>query len=117
VKTAGVFEITTENKALKAGETYSLTFNTKQLSQIQGYQFTLGYENLSVEKLKTGVTGIENFGLHKMDDGMITTSWNSKLVSSQQTVLDNNEQATTLFTIEFKAQQNGRFRDTIDFKR
>ena len=35
------FEITTENKVLKAGESYNLTFQTEQLSKIQGYQFTL----------------------------------------------------------------------------
>ena len=52
--TEKAFEITTEDKALKAGESYTVSFKTEQLSSIQGYQFTLGYDNLKVEKLKSG---------------------------------------------------------------
>ncbi len=110
--TKAVFEIQTEDKALKVGETYSLTFSTTQLPAIQGYQFTLGYDNLKISKLKTGIAGVENFGLHKMDKGMITTSWNQPLAVSNSNQQDANPQPATrnsqLFTIEFTAQTNGK---------
>ena len=118
--TTAVFEIQTEDKTLKVGESYSLTFSTTQLPKIQGYQFTLGYDNLKVFKLKTGVAGVENFGLHKMDKGMITTSWNQPLtVGSQQLAVGStqpttdNRQPTTLFTIEFTAQTNGQLSEQL----
>jgi len=110
--TTEIFEITTEDKLLKAGESYSLTFQTEQLSKIQGYQFTLGYENLKVSNLKTGVAGVENFGLHLMDKGMITTSWNQELVGSQQLAVGST-QLTTLFTIEFVAEKDGQLSEQL----
>ena len=104
-RTKGIFEITTEDKDLKAGETYKVTFSTKQLPEIQGYQFTLAYDNLKVEKLHSGIAGIENFGLHKMDEGMITTSWNQ--------LATNNQQRATLFTLDFIAQKDGKLSEQL----
>jgi len=103
------FEITTEDKVLKAGETYSLAFRTKQLANIQGYQFTLGYEDLKLEKLNSGIAGVENFGLHKMEEGMITTSWNQESASNNQ--LETN---ITLFTIAFTALNDGQLSEQLN---
>jgi len=117
--TKGVFEITTEDKDLKAGETYTFTFHTKQLEQIQGYQFTLGYEDLNLEKLHSGLAGIKNFGLHKMDEGRITTSWNVSGISHQSSVNStqpstvNREPSIVLFTIEFTAQKAGKLSEQL----
>jgi len=110
--TTSTFEITTEDKKLKAGETYSLAFSTEQLNTIQGYQFTLGY---------SGVAGVENFGLHKMDDGMITTSWNQSAVGSTQLAVANSSQPSTvnrepltvLFNIEFTALKDGKLSEQL----
>ena len=110
--TEKVFDITTEEKALKAGETYTVSFQTDQLASIQGYQFTLGYDDLKVEKLKSGVVGVENFGLHKMDKGMITTSWNQTSVGSTQPAT-RNSQLATLFTIDFTAQKDGKLSEQL----
>lgn len=117
------FEITTEDKALKAGEVYKIAFNTDQLTTIQGYQFTLGYDDLKVEQLKSGVVGVENFGLQKMDKGMITTSWNQSSVGSRQLAVgsnsqqDANPQPATLFTIEFTAQKDGKLSEQLNILR
>jgi len=104
--TTSTFEILTEDKVVKAGETYSTEFTTDQLSEIQGYQFTLNYEALQVTKLKSGVVGVENFGVHKMDKGMITTSWNQSLIGSI-------EPSTVLFSIEFTAEKTGKLSELL----
>ena len=112
--TKEIFEIQTEDKTLKIGETYSLIFSTTQLSKIQGYQFTLGYDNLKVSKLKSGIAGVENFGLHKMQKGMITTSWNQPLaIGSQQLAVSSTQPSTVLFTIEFIAQKDGKLSEQL----
>jgi len=111
--TTSVFEITTADKILKAGQTYIVTFKTTQLASIQGYQFTLGYEDLKLEQLNSGIAGVENFGLHKMDEGMITTSWNNS-VSRQQSAISNQLQASTvLFNIEFTALKDGKLSEQL----
>jgi len=113
------FEIKTEDKVVKAGETYTVEFTTAQLSEIQGYQFTLNYEALQVTKLKSGVVGVENFGAHKMDKGMITTSWNQSLVGSEQLAVGStqpatsNQQPVTLFSIEFTAEKDGELSELL----
>ena len=105
--TTNTFDIQTEDKVLKAGETHELTFSTKQLAAIQGYQFTLGYDNLKLEKLKSGVVGIDNFGIHKMDKGFVTTSWN------QAPNVNSSEELVTLFTIEFTALRDGKISEQL----
>jgi len=124
--TAKTFEITTTDRVVKAGETYTIDYTTTQLSEIQGYQFTLSYEDLKVEQLKSGVVGVENFGLHKMDKGMITTSWNQSPVGSKQLAVSSTQPATsnevypdlsgqlaTLFTIEFTALKDGKLSEQL----
>ena len=110
--TAKIFEISTIDKELKAGETYMFTFSTKQIKEIQGYQFTLAYNDLQIEKLTSGIAKVENFGLHKMDDGYITTSWNQKAESSN-TLSTHHPHVSDLFTIEFTALQNGRLSEQL----
>ena len=126
--TRTTFEIVTEDRVVKAGETYTVEFTTNQLPTIQGYQFTLTYEALQVLKLKSGVVGIENFGVHKMDKGMITTSWNASVSSIQSAVGSSSQNANQvypdasgqqatgnrqLFTIEFIAEKDGKLSELL----
>ena len=126
--TRTTFEIVTEDRVVKAGETYTVEFTTNQLPTIQGYQFTLTYEALQVLKLKSGVVGIENFGVHKMDKGMITTSWNASVSSTQSAVGSSSQNANQvypdvsgqqatgnrqLFTIEFIAEKDGKLSELL----
>jgi len=103
------FEIFTEDKWIKAGESYDLTFSTKQLADIQGYQFTLAYDDLKVDRLTSSLMDIGNFGLHRMDEGFITTSWNKAVAlgSDQKT-------ATELFTINFTALIDGKVSEQLN---
>ncbi|MEM1119957.1 MAG: hypothetical protein AAGJ18_05875, partial [Bacteroidota bacterium] len=110
--TESTFEITTEDKPVKAGQTYELTFQTEQLAQIQGYQFTLAYDNLKLDKLHSGVAKVENFGLYKMDNGFITTSWNAKGGNEAQPAT-SNQQPATLFTIMFTAEKDGKLSEQL----
>ena len=108
--TSKSFEITTEDRDLKARNTYSVTFSTSQLSNIQGYQFTLGFENMTFKKLINGTTNIENLGLNQLEKGYITTSWNQR---NAQPATRNSQLATHLFTIDFIAQKDGKLSEQL----
>ncbi|MBK6948466.1 MAG: T9SS type A sorting domain-containing protein [Haliscomenobacter sp.] len=77
VRTAGVFELKTEDQPLKAGNEYRIPF-TGDISQIEGYQFTLGLDPNKVElvDIEYAVSKAENFGVFARE-GMITSSWNA----------------------------------------
>ena len=114
-----VFEIQTEDRVLKAGETYELAFTTEQLAQIAGYQFTMRFDKLKLEKLHSGIAKVDNFGLHKMDQGFITTSWNQSSVGSKHLAVGSNTATgqqgnkVILFTLQFTAQSNGKLSEQL----
>jgi len=101
-----IFNITLQDKILKAGEAYEVVFTTKELANIQGYQFTLNFNDISVEHLKEGLLNTEHFGLHSKDKGWITTSWN-------QNASSNTVSEASLFTIHIKALEDGLLSDAI----
>ena len=85
-----------------AGETFTVDFNAKDFNNIAGYQFSLGFNNSAVEFVDV-VTNLEgltasNFGLTKLNEGVITTSWNTANAVSM------NDDAT-LFSLTFVANE------------
>ncbi|MEM6963465.1 MAG: HYR domain-containing protein [Bacteroidota bacterium] len=83
-----------------AGETFTVDFRAKDFNNIAGYQFTLGFDNATVDFVDVisnlaGLT-IENFGLTRLEEGVITTSWNSAAGVS----MDDD---AVLFSVTFKA--------------
>ena len=110
------FEIEVEDRALKAGETYTVEFSTKQLAEIQGYQFTMAYDELSINQLKSGIAGVEHFGLHKMTEGFITTSWNQPLTTDRQQPTVKNTESTRLFSVEFTALKDGKLSEQLTIR-
>ena len=76
---SGVFQITTPDIKMQAGKDYTIDFSSEQLAQIQGYQFTMNFDisKLELVDLVYGVAKENNFGLTHLEEGIISTSWNS----------------------------------------
>jgi hypothetical protein len=81
----GMFNVRTQDVAMKTGNEYTLSFTADELAQIQGYQFTLNFDNsvLELVDINYGVAKEDNFGLTHLNEGVITTSWN-KMSGSQR---------------------------------
>jgi hypothetical protein len=77
---AGELALSLEATQVAAGETFTVDFKANEFKNIAGYQFTLGFDN-SVEFVDviSNLEGLstKNFGLTKLNEGVITTSWNS----------------------------------------
>ncbi len=84
------FVLTTDNKAVKAGETLRMMFKGRDMEQILGYQFTFEYDQNSLE-LQQIEGATENFAV--LENGIITASWNGEKTSDDQ-----------LFGFTFKAK-------------
>jgi hypothetical protein len=75
----GMFNVRTQDVAMKTGNEYTLSFTADELAQIQGYQFTLNFDNsvLELVDIHYGLAKEDNFGLTHLNEGVITTSWNN----------------------------------------
>jgi hypothetical protein len=98
---SGNLALQLEATRVAEGETFTVDFKAKDFIEIAGYQFTLGFDNEAVDFIditSTNLEGLrsENFGLAKLEEGAITTSWNS---SKGINVEDN----TVLFSMRFLA--------------
>jgi subtilisin-like proprotein convertase family protein len=92
------------DRALVAGNTYTVDFAANDFNSILGYQFSLAFDNNAIEV--TDVQGgqlaglnTSNFGMSKVNEGIITTSWNS----NEATSLENN---AAVFSVTFTATKN-----------
>ncbi len=94
----GKLALQLETTKVAQGETFTVDFRAKDFNDIAGYQFSLDFENVEFVDVTSNLPGLgtENFGLTKLNEGVITTSWNS---SNGITVEDND----VLFTITFLA--------------
>ncbi len=103
-RTSGTLNMFVEDQQLAAGQSYNVTFKASDFNNIAGYQFTLRFDPnvIMFEGLEEGVlnTNESNFGLMKVNEGIITTSWNS----NKGETFSSDDQ---LFTIKFKAVKNG----------
>lgn len=99
-----------QNRKLIKGETFTIDFRAKDFKNIEGYQFSLGYEEEVVEFVEVipNLEGLSeaNFGLTKLEEGIITTSWNS----SKGVDLEKN---SILFSLTFEAKTNGKIADVF----
>jgi hypothetical protein len=70
-----------DNAELIAGNQYKVDFKANNFNDITGYQFTLNFDKNSVRVLNVEAGALEvtadNFGLNRMDEGVLTTSWNT----------------------------------------
>ncbi|MBK8965860.1 MAG: T9SS type A sorting domain-containing protein [Lewinellaceae bacterium] len=91
-RTAGTLLFDVEDRAVKAGEEFTVTF--KAAEKVQGYQFTMNYNNLELVNIAPGASmQLDNFGVFAKE-GALTTSW------------DGANQAE--FALTFRAKANGQ---------
>jgi hypothetical protein len=91
-RTAGTLLFDVEDRAVKAGEGFTVNF--KAADKVQGYQFTMNYNNLEVVDIVPGANmKVENFAVFAKD-GALTTSW------------DGSTQAE--FGLTFRAKADGQ---------
>lgn len=87
--TVGDLLFNVEDKALTAGEEYTVTFEAKDA--VLGYQFTLNFDKNAVAFVSIEQGSAENFGLTMLDEGVITISWNATTATQ------------SVFSLSFKA--------------
>ncbi len=95
-----------QERTLQPGETFTVDIKVKTMSQLIGYQYALQLDpewlefvNLDNGDLPNMNDG--NFGLHLIDEGVITTSWNT--AGDDQVPND-----VTLFRLTLRAKQEGQ---------
>ena len=72
-RTAGTLLFDVEDRAVKAGETFTVTFKASE--KVQGYQFTLNHAGLELVDVKPGANmSMANFGVFASEQAL-TTSW------------------------------------------
>ncbi len=99
-----------KDQALVAGETYTVDFTAADFAEVLGYQFSLAFDNNVVEfvDVETSLEGLtaDNFGMSLINEGVITTSWNSINAVS----LDADAK---VFSMTFVAKTNAQLSDVI----
>ena len=98
------FKFRLDNRAVHAGEVFSVPFKASDFNNRQAYQMTIGFDPNVVElvDIQTGVLpnlNSGNFGTAQLADGYLTTLW----VSVDPLTLPEGE---VLFTLTFRALHN-----------
>ena len=101
-----VFQL--EDKQVKAGEEFTIDFNAKDFNNTLGYQFTLGFDKAEFVDVATNLTNLDeaNFGFTMLEEGVITTSWNSPKAV-------NVEDNATVFSLTFTATETANISDIV----
>ena len=110
-RTNGELVFSIDELEMTAGETYTVDFKANEFQAIAGYQFTLNLDQDQVEfvDVKSGALAnlsADNFGFSKLNEGVITTSWNTNEVST----LNNDD---VIFSIVVKAKSNVQLSSAI----
>ncbi len=97
-----------EDRMLSVGEEVKVEFGIKE-TDLSGYQFTLNFDlaKLTFQEVENGLASEENFGFTMLDNGALTTSWNTS---------DHGKlkQGNVLFSLVFTANQSGMLSEMLD---
>jgi hypothetical protein len=106
--TVGDLVLNADDVTVQEGETYTVEFKATDFN-VSGYQFTLNFDKNALEfvDVVNGLADASNFGLTMVNDGVITTSWNS----NEAKQLTNGD---VVFGLTFTAKQSGRMSDMIN---
>ena len=105
---ANELNLTLADQQFEAGNQVSVVLNSADLGNIQGFQFTLSYNPSILELVDLGIGELPNysaanFNLLNKERGLISTSWDTRA----------EQNAKSLFTLNFKAIESGRLSDII----
>jgi hypothetical protein len=99
-----------QNERIQVGNTYEVHFTSADFRNILGYQFTLGFDPtmLKLEDVRSAAINIsdDHFGFSFLNEGLLTTSWNSTTPISAGT-------DDVLFTLVFRAMSNGELNQAL----
>lgn len=100
--TLPLLPLTTTDRTVKAGETFTVDLNASKAQQLLGYQFALRFdpemlEFITVENGDLPDMNDGNFSTVNASDGILTTSWNTATATGI-----TNE--TVLFSVTFRAK-------------
>ncbi|MFT5264563.1 MAG: hypothetical protein ACI8YQ_003309, partial [Polaribacter sp.] len=76
----GTLELEMKDVHVKAGQTHTIEVKANDFNNMLGYQFTMAFDGLEVTDVTPGeLTSLTtaNFGMQRLQEGMLTTSWNS----------------------------------------
>ena len=104
-----------DNVELIAGNQYKVDFKANNFNDITGYQFTLNFDKnaMKVLNVESGVLEVtaDNFGLNRIEDGMMTTSWNTAegmSIASDEVVFSLIVEATEAVSLSDAMTVNSR---------
>jgi len=103
VRSAGTLTFHIEDRAVKAGEAFSVGFTADDFEEVQGYQMTLAHRGLVVQGMKGNAIEMTSANMATFDDHM-TISWNGDQGVSTDGVL---------FTIDFIAGQDMKISESL----
>ena len=103
---------TTDDRLLKAGNTYSIPISATRFVDQTGYQYTLQFDSKKVRLQGFDVGSLEyldrsNFGTKFMQEGVLTTSWNT---TSEGT---GAQWGQTLYTVTVTAKEDVQLSDAM----
>jgi hypothetical protein len=103
----GDLVLNTDDVVLTAGETYTVDFKATEFA-VSGYQFTLNFDKaaLAFDGIVPALATEANFGLTMVNEGTITTSWNSSDVKALTA-------GDVVFGLTFTAKQSGRLSNLL----
>jgi len=98
------FMIGVADQQFTRGEMVQVDFTAKDFREMMGYQFGLGFDQNALEFVKVTAKdlpglSVDNFGFSGLDQGLLTTSWNTPMGQSTETLAEDQ----VLFTVIFKA--------------
>lgn len=103
----GDLVLNADDAVFNEGETYTVEFKATEFA-VSGYQFTMNFDNdaLTFEGIVPAIADASNFGTTMVNEGVITTSWNTNEVK----ILATDE---VVFGVTFTAKQSGRLSDML----
>ena len=104
----GDLVLNVEDMILEEGNMYTVEFKATDFA-VSGYQFTMNFDNNALEFVEVvpGLANAANFGMTMVNEGVLTTSWNSDDVKSLRT-------DEVVFGLTFKANQSGRLSNMLN---
>jgi len=104
------FELAVEEVSMTAGNEYAVAFRASDIAEVLGYQFTLNFNTEAVDfaGFEAGALSVteENFGFTMLNEGMITTSWNTL----NAVELSGED---VLFTLKFRAKGSAKLSEVL----
>jgi len=108
-RTNGTLEMEINDAKLTAGQTQTIDVTARDFDNLLGYQFTMAFEGLEIMDVIPGeltTLTAANFGMQRLQEGMLTTSWNS---TDAVSLADG----AVLFSLEVKATSDVNLSDAL----